>query len=200
MTAEAAPRTAEIARWKRRTRLVAFFRKALPLSILAILIFLGGWIVARSLVPSLAGAAVEISAIRMINPRFYGRDSRDRAFLLGAKEAVRSVSDKGQITLIEPVFSLGAGKVTADRGLYRQGATNLILRGNVLLISDRGERMQTQEALINTRTGVITNSAARQAGVQIDSGFGNMRAEHYSVGRDGTVILKGNVHGTFKPR
>lgn len=191
-------RAAEIARWKRRARLVAFFRKALPAAILAIILFLAGWIIARTVLPSLK-PQVQIGAIRMTNPRFYGRDSRDRPFLLGAKEAVRDVADKGQITLIEPVFSLGAGRVTAKKGLYRDGATNLILSGDVLFIDENGGRMETQEALINTKTGTISNSAAKTAGVQIDSGNSRIKAEHYTVGKDGKVIFRGNVHARFNP-
>jgi lipopolysaccharide export system protein LptC len=199
MSVAASPRTAEIARWKRRARLVAFFRKALPAAILAILLFLAGWIIARTVLPSLK-PHVEIGAIRMTNPRFYGRDSRDRPFLLGAKEAVRDISDKGQITLIEPVFSLGNGRVTANKGLYRDGAANLILTGDVVFIDENGGRMETQEALINTKTGTISNAAAKTAGVQIDAGFGKVKADTYTVGKDGTVVLKGNVHSRFKPR
>jgi lipopolysaccharide export system protein LptC len=199
MTLAAGPRTAEIARWKRRARLVAFFRKALPAAILAILLFLAGWIIARTVLPSLR-PQVELGAIRMTNPRFYGRDSRDRPFLLGAKEAVRDISDKGQITLIEPIFSLGAGRVTAKKGLYRDGATNLILTGDVLFIDENGGRMETQEALINTKTGTISNAAAKTAGVQIDGSFGKVRAESYTVGKDGTVTFKGNVHARIIPR
>jgi len=196
--AASSPRTAEIARWKRRARLVAFFRKALPAAIVGIVLFLAGWIIASTVLPSLR-PQVELGAIRMTNPRFYGRDSRDRPFLLGAKEAVRDVSDKGQITLIEPIFSLGAGRVTAKKGLYRDGATNLILTGDVLFIDENGARMETQEALINTKTGTISNAQAKTAGVQIDSGSGKMKADTYTVGKDGKVILRGNVHARFNP-
>lgn len=199
MSAAAAPRTAEIARWKRRTRLVSFFRKALPLTILAIIVFLAGWIIARTVLPSL-NPDVQLGAIRMTNPRFYGRDSQDRAFLLGAKEAVRDDADKGRITLIEPVFSLGAGRITAKKGLYRDGATNLVLTGDVLFINGEGSRMETQEALINTKTGTITNSEAKTAGVQIDSGFGKVQADNYVVGKDGKVVFRGNVHAQFNTR
>lgn len=169
-------RAAEIGRWKRRARLVAFFRKALPAAILAIVLFLAGWIIARTVLPSLK-PQVQLGAIRMTNPRFYGRDSKDRPFLLGAREAVRDVADKGQITLIEPVFSLGKGRVTAKKGLYRDGATNLVLTGDVLFVDENGSRMATQEALINTKTGTISNSAAKTGGVQIDSGGSNIKAQ-----------------------
>lgn len=199
MSVLAPTRTAEIARWKRRARLVAFFRKALPLTILAIVLFLGGWIIARTVLPSLK-PDVQLGAIRMTNPRFYGRDSKDRPFLLGAKEAVRDISDKGQITLIEPIFSLGDGRVTAKKGLFRDGATNVVLTGDVLFINEDGARMETQEALINTKTGTISNSQAKTAGVQIDTGSGKINAENYTVGKDGTVVFKGNVHARIIPR
>lgn len=199
MSAVEPTRAAEIGRWKRRARLVAFFRKALPAAILGIVVFLAGWIVARTVLPSLK-PEVEVGAIRMTNPRFYGRDSRDRPFLLGAKEAVRDVADKGQITLIEPIFSLGDGRVTARKGLYRDGAANLVLTGDVLFIDENGGRMETQEALINTRTGTISNSQARTAGVQIDSGNAKVKADTYSVGKDGSARFSGDVHVRINPR
>ena len=116
------------------------------------------------------------------------------------KDYLSRLSDvTDMITLIEPVFSLGAGRVTAKKGLYRDGATNLVLSGDVLFIDENGGRMETQEALINTKTGTISNSAAKTAGVQIDSGNSRIKAEHYTVGKDGKVIFRGNVHARFNP-
>jgi len=202
-TVDTARRLAEIERWRRRSRRVALARKTLPLSILAIVLFLVGWAVARVVLPSLNSLPAAVGEIRMTNPRFYGRDGAGRAFLVAAKEAVRDRLQQGVITLDAPVFSLGDGKVTARRGVYREGDRFITLKDDVLFVDGKGGSMSTNEARIDTRDGSITNTAAGSdgRGVQIDSGQTRVAADSYSVTDKGdTVVFKGNVRTRINPR
>lgn len=175
-----------------------FWRKALPASIVAIVVCIAGWAIARGLMPQAPLAPIDLSAIRMKGPQFFGRDNNDRAFLLYAKEAIRDAKQEGRITLSNPTFNLGQGKVRADEGIYVDGSTDVILRGNVVVIDGDGGRMETQEALIDTRTGIVTNRRAPAAkGVQIESDMGKISAQDYAVAKDGSVTFRGGVRGTI---
>jgi lipopolysaccharide export system protein LptC len=194
----AAARKAAVEKWRRRSAHVHFWRKALPASIVAIVVCIAGWGIARGLMPEPALAPIDLSAIRMKGPQFFGRDNNDRAFLLYAKEAIRDAREEGRITLSNPTFNLGGGKVRADRGIYVDGSTDIILRGNVVVIDGDGGRMETQEALIDTRTGIVTNRRAPAAkGVQIESRMGKISAQDYAVAKDGSVTFRGGVRGTI---
>ena len=84
---EARAHEAIIARWRRRSRIVAFWRIVLPLSIFAITLALAGWIVARSVLDSPIGAVIVEATRMMTNPKFYDRDQHDRAYLITAAKA-----------------------------------------------------------------------------------------------------------------
>jgi lipopolysaccharide export system protein LptC len=196
--AATAKRKAEIAKWRRRSALVRFWRKALPASIVAIVVAIGAWAVARSLIPLAPQAKLELSAIRMKNPRIFGVDGHDRAYLLAAEDAVRDAVNEKRINLANPTFNLGGGRVRADRGVYVEGSTDIVLRGNVVVIDAGGGRMQTDEALIDTRTGVVTNTRSPSAkGVQIESSMGKITAQDYTVAKNGAVTFRGHVRGTI---
>ena len=65
--------------------------------------------------------------------------------------------------------------------------------GSVMFIRDR-----TEEALIDTRTGIVTNRRAPAAkGVQIESRMGKISARDYVVAKDGSVTFRGGVRGTI---
>lgn len=190
----AAPRREAIARWKRRTVVVSLARKALPAAILAILLGLAGWVGVRTLKSQVAALAINTRDIRMDNPRFYGRDSKDRPFLLAARQAIRKDSDPNRLTLAYPEFSLGTGRVTSKEGSYKEGDNRVVLTGDVLFIDGQGGRMETQQAYIDTKTGRITNGTIGRQGIEVASPMGLGSADNYSIGRNGEVVFRGNVH------
>jgi lipopolysaccharide export system protein LptC len=193
------PRREVIARWKRRAVRVMIARKALPIAIVAILASLGVWIGMQTLRPHLGALSISAADIRMANPRFYGRDSKDRAFLLSADEAIRSDSDPDVVNLANPVFSLESSRVRSKKGVYRDGTDQIVLTGDVVFIDGEGKRLDTQQAFINTKTGVLTNGELSK-GIEIAGPMGHVRADTYTAGRDGNVVLHGNVHAIIKPK
>ena len=192
-------RKAVVAQWRRRSAVVGFWRKALPASIVAILIALGGWVIARGLLPGPKAGPAEVADIQMLNWRFFGRDDNDRAFLMAAKRAIRDAREEGKITLDNPTFNLGAGKVRAKTGIYVEGSTDLILRGDVLIVDGKGGTVRTQEALIDTKTGVVTDrSSPGSGGIQIESDMGKINADDYIIDQNRKVTFKGRFSGEFK--
>lgn len=198
---EAVQRQATVERWRKRSRRVRFWRKVLPMTILAIVLCIAGWVLARGLMPQPILAPLELSAIRMKGPKFFGRDKNDRAFLLAALEAVRDAKQEGRVNLTNPTFNLGGGSVRANQGIYVDGAQDLLLRGDVVVVDADGGRMETQEALIDLRTGVVTNrQTPGSKGVQIESSMGKITAQDYTIAKDGAVTFRGRVRGTINTK
>lgn len=192
-----APRREVIARWKRRAVRVSIARKALPVAIVAILGAMGAWIAMETLKPHLGNLSISAANIRMSNPRFYGRDAKDRAFMLSADEAVRSDADPDLINMTKPIFTLEGSRVNANTGTYRDGADRVVLNGDVVFIDENGRRLDTQQAFINTKTGILTNGEQSQ-GIEIASPMGHVQSDTYTATRNGDVTLRGNVHGTLQ--
>lgn len=196
-----AARQRAVERWRRRSRIVAFWRTVLPASILAIVLAIGGWIVARGLVERPL-AELEVSKnIEMKAPRFYGVDGRDRTWVLAAVKAVRDPADEGRVKLESPSFILGAGSVRANEAHWAPDSTEIVMRGDVRMIGGDGARMETQEALIDTRRGTITNSRSPEAGrVEIENNMGAITADDYVIGKNGAVTFRGRVRGVINPK
>lgn len=192
----AATRREVIARWKRRAIRVSIARKALPLAILVILVAMGIWLGVETLKPHLGTLSINAADIRMANPRFYGRDNKDRAFQLDADQAIRSDSDPDLVHLIKPVFSLEGSHVRANTGDYRDGSDRIVLNGDVVYTDAQGKQVNTQQAYINTKTGILTNGAQSQ-GIEIAAPMGHVQGQTYTANRSGDVTLRGNVHATL---
>lgn len=199
LSAATQSRKAQIQKWRRRSAVVKFWRTALPATIVAILIALSGWAVARGILYNAKTVAPIIGEIQMVNGMLHGRDSNDRAFLLAALRAVRDARSDAAINLESPTFNLGAGKAEALKGIYLEDKGELILRGDVVIVDADGGVIRTQEALIDTKTGVVTNTKAPgSGGIQIESNMGKINAEDYIVDKNRKVTFKGRFSGEFK--
>ena len=195
---EARAHEAIIARWRRRSRIVAFWRIVLPLSIFAITLALAGWIVARSVLDSPIGAVIVEATRMMTNPKFYDRDQHDRAYLITAAKAVRDAANQDKFVLTNPNFHLGGGSVKANQGVYIKGATQVILHGDVEAINSDGSKMNAQDAVVDTKTGIVTNtSIAHSGGMQLETSMGRISADDYKIEKNGAVSFRGRVHGVL---
>ena len=105
-------RKAAVAMWRRRSAVVKFWRTALPASIVAILVTIIGWGIARGLMPGGERAPAEIADIEMVAGRFFGRDSNDRAFLVAFSRALQDARNDERYSLDNPTFNLGAGRAS----------------------------------------------------------------------------------------
>src|ERR1700684_3572172 len=82
-------RAVAIARWKRRSHLVQFFRRALPALIVLITVAVIGWILAQAVFGRLNSGKASAQAIHLTHPKYYGRNSSGQPFMVRADEAVR---------------------------------------------------------------------------------------------------------------
>lgn len=198
-----ARRLRNMERWRRRSRQIHFFRRALPTAIAVILISLAGWVLVRSFLTRLGDLRNATSTIHMTNARFFGRDENGRPYVLGAGEATRSDKDFQRISLskVQMNFDSGGGNknshISADYGVYREDDRILRLRSHVTMQDQTGNTFLTNQAVVNT----VNNSVAGSEHVQGVGPMGAVTADSYAVYDKGvTVVFRGHVHSQIKHR
>ena len=192
-------------RWRARSRRVRLYRRVLPI---LILLLAGGaltWTVFRTVMSGVERKASQSQEIRLDNPMFHGQDAQGRSFVIGAQGAVRDPAT-GRFRLVGPVLKLNLGgrrvtEMTADGGVYDETKRTVAIGPNVR-ISDGGSGfvLTTPEAVVDTRTGVITGSK----GVQGAGPLGTINASSYAIYDQGErVVFDGagdnKVRGTINP-
>ncbi len=182
--------------WRRRSRLIHFFRRALPAAIVVVAATLLIWVVGKSIWSGMTGLNADAAEIRVTNARFYGQDDRGRSFVIGAKEAVREGAASEIVTLLGPSLRLNNASnkptvATATRGAYDQRSQKVQLSGGVRVEDvGSGYRFQTERTTIDTEAGIITgDSPVKGAGP-----LGQISASSYAITDEGTrMTFKGNV-------
>lgn len=192
-----ARRRQELERRRVHSRRIQFWRRALPIIIIGIAGLLVLWVGGRSLIVKLASSgSPKTAGVRMVNPRFYGRDTANRAFVLGAAEASRDLGDERRVTLAAPTVTLDAGGVNpthveAVRGVYHEDQRELRLEGKVQVTDGRGYSFTTPTARVDTTSGRVTG----ESGVQGQGPLGQIAASSYGVyDRGQRIIMRGDVH------
>ncbi len=186
-----------MARWRRRSRVIAGFRVGLPIAIAAIAIAFAGWAFFGDLAARLvAHGPKDAGSIHMTNARFLGRDEQGRAYVLTAADAVRDDANPMRITLDRPAMTFDADgsnptHLSADQGVYHEDTRILMLEGHVGLHDLLGDSFNTDQATVDTVKGAVAGSA-RVAGA---GPTGAIRADSYAVlDRGQTLVFKGRVH------
>ncbi len=189
-------RRQELERRRLHSRRIQFWRRTLPLVIVGIAGLMVLWIGGRSLIVRLqSGGGPKTAGVRMVNPRFYGRDTANRAYVLGAAEASRDLGDEHKVTLASPTVTLDAGganptHVEAVRGTYREDQRELSLEGKVQVTDGRGYSFTTPTARVDTTTGRVSG----ESGVQGQGPLGQIAASSYGVyDRGQRIIMRGDV-------
>jgi lipopolysaccharide export system protein LptC len=189
------PRTADFARWRRHSRTIAVLRRVLPALMAVIVLALLGGVAISGLLGAPSKIREALGAIHMVNPKFQGRDSKGRSFVLSAKEASRDEHDPQQVLLVEPFVSLGQDTPTPTRlmaktGVYREGDRLLHLYGDVRLDDGSGYRFASQDAVVDTRKGELVGKSSMAA----DGPMGQVQAGSVTVDNKGKrAIFKGGV-------
>ena len=189
-------RRQEMDKWRRRSGAIRFWRRALPVLIVVVVGVLVAWSAGRSLLTkTTAPKPPQATGLRMLNPRFYGRDSSNHAFVLGAASAARDSSTGKSVTLAAPDLTMDAGgaqptTVQAEHGVYREDQRQLSLTGQVQLKAG-GYVFTTPNATVDTSKGAVYG----KSGVQGQGPLGRVTASSYGVyDRGKRVIMKGDVH------
>jgi lipopolysaccharide export system protein LptC len=189
--------------FRQRSRRVQLMRRVLPV---LIVILAGGtisWIVLRSVMSDVERKAGTSREVTLENSRFLGQDAEGRSFVVGFERAVRD-GQTGRYRLVGPALKLNLGgrkvtTLTADGGSYDESSRKVTIGPNVR-ISDGGSgfSLVTPEAVVDTRTGVVTGSK----GVRGAGPLGTVTASSYAIYEQGErVVFSGSgdnkVRGTI---
>jgi lipopolysaccharide export system protein LptC len=184
-------------RWRRRSRLIHFLRKALPVGIALVSLSLVGWVGFKSILANLPDLSTNGGSVRMTNPRFFGQDDKGRSYVVGGKEAIRDTSGGGHVTLTAPVLRLSTGPdktldISAKTGLFDLAAKQAFLHDQVHMFdSGSGWVFDSAEAVINSKTGDVTGDKS----VSGRGPLGATSGSSYAILDHGAkVVFSGNVH------
>lgn len=187
-------RRADFERWRKRSRLIRTLRVALPALIVLIFLGLVGSVVWSTLAGQPQQAKGGDEPIRLENPRFIGRDTKGRAFVLTAQSATRDRLDFQRVALIKPALVLDEGgpdelRISGADGIFHEQNGKLELSGGVNL-SDTRTVLNTATSLFDTKTGEVIGSGPIQGG----GGLGEIDAKSYAVyGKGERMVFKGGV-------
>ena len=187
-------RQADFERWRRRSRLIRTLRVVLPALIAVIFAGLAGSVVWSTMnaVPKAARAGDE--PIRLVTPRFVGRDDKGRAFVLTAESATRDRLDYQRVILKKPTLVLDENgpdmlRMNGADGIFHEQDGKLELSGGVRM-ADTKSVFETAASLFDTKTGSVIGSGP----IQGAGGLGEIRAGSYGVYNKGeSMVFKGGV-------
>jgi lipopolysaccharide export system protein LptC len=175
-------------RWRRRSRVIHFWRRALP----ALMLLISGGVLSLVLINTLFGSgrvADQDQEVRMLAPRFLGRDQSGRPYTVTAKEAVRDPRHMERITLTHPHLVLQALNgdpptiVDSLMGLYNENTHLLALDGQVWLDDGKKDLFQSEHALVDTDAGTVDGRSP----VVATGPIGRTTASSYAVKDRGKV-------------
>ena len=194
-------RRASIQRWRRRSRFIHVLRIALPTLIGLILAALAATVAYNSFTAQPAHPASTNDPIRLVNPRFVGRDERGRPYVLIAATATRDAQDFQKVYLDKPALVLDDQgpdplRITAAKGVYHEDTRKLEVSGGVRLAGATAA-FDAAESLFDTRTGELVGSGP----IHGAGPLGEIQAKSYGVYDKGArMVFKGGVHTVLNPK
>lgn len=187
-------RRADFERWRRRSRLIRFLRIALPAMIALIFAGLVGSVAWSTFNAQPKQARGGDEPIRLVTPRFVGRDDKGRAFVLTADSATRDRLDYQRVILRKPALVLDEGgpdelRLSGVDGVFHEQSGKLELSNGVRM-ADTKSAFQTAASLFDTKTGEVVGSGP----IQGSGGLGEISAKSYGVyGKGERMVFKGGV-------
>lgn len=192
--------SADLARWRRRSRRVLAARILLPAAIAGLLVIVASQVGWRTYMAATHPPAETKTEIRLITPRFYGQSNEGRSFMITARSAIRDDNDPRRIFLEDPALTLDLGsptptRMTAKHGVYRQDTMGLQLQKDVRLDDGAGYRFASEESFVDTKTGDVTGETIMNG----EGPSGQVQSNAYSVYDKGDrVIFRGGVRARFE--
>ena len=195
------PRRADFERWRRRSRLIRTLRLALPAAIALIFAGLIGSVAWSTFNAQPKTAAGSDEPIKLVKPRFVGRDDKGRAYVLTADSAIRDQKDYQRVILQKPALVLDENgpdqmRINGAEGVFHEQTGKLELTNGVRM-ADNKNAFDTAASLFDTKTGEVVGSAP----IQGVGGLGEITAQSYGVyGKGETMVFKGGVKSRLETK
>ena len=195
------PRRVDFERWRRRSRLIRTLRIVLPGAIAVIFMGLVGSVAWSTFNAQPKAARGGDEPIRLVKPRFIGRDDKGRAFVLTAESAIRDRLDYQRVMLKTPSLVLDEGgpdelRINGASGIFHEQNGKLELSGGVKL-ADTKNTFNTAASLFDTKTGEVIGSGP----IQGAGGLGEINAKSYGVYDKGErMVFKGGVRARIETK
>ena len=182
-------------KWRRRSRMIHFWRRALPVLMGLIAGVVLVLVVIRT-VFAVHGPTARDQEIRMLSPKYFGRDSSGRPYTVTAKDAVRDPVHVERVSMNQPDMVLQGlngdppTHVYSATGLYNETTHMLALDGQVHLDDGKGDLFVSEHALVDTDAGTVDGRSP----VTGTGPLGQTASSSYAIkdsGRD--VLFIGNV-------
>lgn len=192
--------SADLARWRRRSRRVLAARIILPIAIAGLILIVASQVGWRTYMAATHPPTEAKTEIRLITPRFYGQSTEGRSFMITARSAVRDDKDPRRIILDDPALTLDLGsptptRMTAKHGVYRQDDFGLALKDDVRMDDGAGYRFASEGAFVNTQTGDVTGETTMNG----EGPSGQVQSSAYSVYDKGDrIVFRGGVRARFE--
>ncbi len=192
---EVARRAEALARWRKRSEQVHFFRRALPASMAALAAICVSWIGVRSLIAHLR-TAPNVASIHMTHPVYYGRNDDGQPYKMKAELAVRDGVDPDHIELTKPSYTQDTTYpapeiVTADRGVYHEKAKLLDLYGHVQATDGQDNHFESEFAHVDLNKSDVSGKVPMYA----YGPSGTLSAQSYIILNKGQhMFFVGAVH------
>jgi len=192
---EVARRAQALARWRKRSERVHFYRRALPTTMIALALICVGWIAVRSLIAHFRKAP-DVATIHMLNPVYYGRNDDGQPYKMKASLAVRDGVDPDHIALTDPSYTQTTSApapevVTADRGVYNDKTKLLDLYGHVRATDGDDNHFESEYAHVDMNKSDVSGKVPMYA----YGPSGTLRAQSYVILNKGQhMFFVGNVH------
>jgi lipopolysaccharide export system protein LptC len=196
-----AARERSIARWRRRSAVVRVLRFVAPGMIGAILLGLAGLVAYNTMKPGVDAPTETNQPIRLVNPRFVGRDDQGRAFVITAASATRDPQEYQKVHLVRPALVLDEQgpdpmRLTAATGVFHENTGKLEVGGGVRMASSQ-QTFETATSQFDTKTGELVGSGP----IQGSGALGEIDAKSYAVHDKGArTVFQGGVHARLIPK
>ena len=182
---------------RRRSVVIRLLRLAFLALAIAIIAVVALYIVLHALrkeTPPPPPPAVEGEELRMINPRFSGRDKAGRPYVVIADTATRRQDDPEVTDLVNPRLDTAPGPnsshVTASRGIYDANRKKLDLYDNVRLVTPNGNTYKTT----HTRLFIDDDFIEGDQPVTGTGPLGAISADRFQIINGGEkVVFSGHV-------
>lgn len=187
---------------ERHSRRVHFFKRAIPLGTLLVMIalvgksfigFIGG------LDAGIDGISIQGSKVVMDKPRLSGFKRDGRSYELTATTATQdlktpNVVDLNQLTARMQTGNDGWANLSGARGVYDSKAERLEVGGGLTVKTETGVDARLRDAMIEFKTGTIVTENP----VEVRMSQGQVDSERMQVLDNGRVLVfEGRVRSTF---